>query len=286
LGLSRRWRAYQGVRKEQDVIAKLKKLARRYPKFGYRRLYRTLRRQHPEEGPINVKRVQRLCRLAGLNLPKRRRRKRHGQGVKSPVVAEYPNHVWAYDFVFDWCANGRQLKFLTLIDEYTRECLEIAVDHRMAARQVWPVLERVMAQRGVPQFIRSDNGPEFVAQYLTRMLTLKGVTCRHIDPGSPWQNGRNERFNGTFRDECANMETFHHRDHARALSQLFRRYYNTERPHSSLGYQTPTEFARRHPPVGAGSVDSCSNVPSPAPTGGCRNVPVAMPLQQDLNHTL
>jgi putative transposase len=263
------------------VIAKLKTLARRYPKFGYRRLYRTLRRRHPEEGPINVKRVQRLCRLAGLNLPKKRRRKRRGQGIKTPVIAEYPNHVWAYDFVFDWCANGRQLKFLTLIDEYTRECLEIAVDHRLAARQVWPVLERVMAQRGVPQFIRSDNGPEFVAQYLIRMLTLQGVTCRHIDPGSPWQNGKNERFNGTFRDECADMETFHHRDHARALSQRFRRYYNTERPHSSLGYQTPAEFARRHPPLGAGAGTCEYDSTEPAPKGGCRNDPMGLPQRNN-----
>jgi putative transposase len=268
------------------VIEKLQELARRYPRFGYRKLHRMLRRRHPEEGPVNVKRVRRLCTLAGLNLPQKRRRKRRGQGVKTPVIAEYPNHVWAYDFVFDWCENGRQLKFLTLVDEYTRECLEIEVDHRMGAKQVWQVLQRVMARRGVPTFIRSDNGPEFVAKYLTQMLAAQGVTCHHIEPGSPWQNGKNERFNGIFRDECANMETFHHRDHARALSQLFRRYYNTERPHASLGYQTPAEFARRHPPLGAGFVVSCSNVPSPAPKGGCRNVPVGMPLRQGTSHSM
>ena len=126
----------------------------------------------------------------------------------------------------------------------------------------------------MPAFVRSDNGPEFIAQCVARMLAVKGVACKHIDPGSPWQNGKNERFNGTFRDECANMETFHHRDHARAIAELFRRYYNTQRPHSSLGYQTPQEFARRHPPAAAGSVVSDSNVPSPAAAGGCRNVPV------------
>jgi putative transposase len=268
------------------VIEKLKELARRYPRFGYRRLHQMLRRRYPEGLPLNVKRVRRLCTLAGLNLPQRHRKKRRGQGVKTPVIAEYPNHVWAYDFVFDWCDNGRQLKFLTLVDEYTREGLEIEVDHRMGARQVWRVLQRVMAQRGAPAFVRSDNGPEFVAKYLTCMLALQGVTCVHIDPGSPWQNGKNERFNGIFRDECTNMETFHHRDHARVISRLFLRYYNTERPHASLGYQTPVEFARRHPPLGAGSGVSCSKVPSPAPNGGCRNVPVDMSLRQGTIHTL
>jgi putative transposase len=200
---------------------------------------------------VNVKRVHRLWVPAGLKLPPRKRRKRRGQGVKTPVVAEYPNHVWAYDFVFGWCENGHQLKFLTVVDEFTREGLAIAVDHHLGARQVCAVLERLMRQRGVPTFVRSDNGPEFIARALTRMLSVKGVACRHIDPGSPWQNGKNERFNDIFRDECANRETFHHRDHARAICRLFLKYYNQERPHSSLGYQTPLEFARRHPPWGA-----------------------------------
>jgi putative transposase len=251
------------------MIDTLKDLARRYPRFGYRRLHQMLLRQGT---PANVKRVRRLCVVAGLRLPTRKRRKRRGIGIKTPVMAEYPNHVWAYDFVFDWCENGRQLKFFTLVDEFTRQGLAIEVDHRMGARQVCQILDRVMQQRGVPAFVRSDNGPEFIARALQRMLAVKGVACRHIDPGSPWQNGKNERFNGTFRDECSNMETFHHRDHARAVSRLFVRYYNQERPHSSLGYQTPLEFARRHPPLGAGSVVSDLNVPSPAPNGGCRNV--------------
>ena len=259
------------------MIDTLQQLARQHPRFGYRRLHQMLLRHARAAGRprrINAKRVQRLCALAGLALPRRRRQKRRGMGVQFPVVAVHPHHVWAYDFVFDWCANGRQLKFLTVVDEFTRECLTIEVDHRMGARQVCGVLARLLRQRGVPAFVRSDNGPEFIAQCVARMLAVKGVACKHIDPGSPWQNGKNERFNGTFRDECANMETFHHRDHARAIAELFRRYYNTQRPHSSLGYQTPQEFARRHPPAAAGSVVSDSNVPSPAAAGGCRNVPV------------
>jgi putative transposase len=276
LGLSRRWRDYAGVKKEDDVMETLKELARKYPRFGYRRLHQMLLRRQAKDGPgkrVNVKRVRRICAAAGLKVPTRKRRKRRGLGVKTPVVAEYPNHVWAYDFVHDRCANGRQLRFLTVVDEFTREGLAIEVDHRMNAARIWQVLERLMRERGVPEFVRSDNGPEFIAKCLMRMLAVKNITCAHIEPGSPWQNGRNERFNGIFRDECANMETFHHKDHARALSQLFLKYYNQERPHSSLGYLTPREFARRHPPLGAGSVDSYSNVPSPAPQGGVPHVP-------------
>ncbi len=253
------------------MIEKLQELARRYPRFGYRKLHRMLLRQQPEALPINVKRVRRLCTLAGLNLPRKRRRKRRGQGVQTPVIAEFPNHVWAYDFVFDWCENGRQLKFLTLVDQYTRQCLEIEVDHRMGTKQVWQVLERVMARRGAPAFVRCDNGPEFVAKYLTRMLALRGITCPHIAPGSPRQNGKNERFNGIFRDQCTNMETFHHRDHARAFSRLFRRYDNTEQPHASLGYLTPAKFARRHPPLGCRLRCLVSERPLAYPHGGAQS---------------
>jgi putative transposase len=254
------------------MIEQLKELARRYPRFGYRRLHQMLRRQGRS---VNVKRVRRLCVLAGLRLPTKRRRKRGGIGVKPPVWAEYPNHVWAYDFVFDWCENGRQLKILTLEDEFTRECLALEVDHRMGARQVCLVLGRLMRERGVPQFVRSDNGPEFIARAVSRLLAVKGSACQHIDPGSPWQNGKNERFNGIFRDECANMETFRQCAHARAICRLFMRYYNQERPHSSLGYQTPQEFARRHPMAAAGYVVSDGHPPAPAAAMGCRSTAVS-----------
>ncbi len=157
------------------------------------------------------------------------------------MVRRTNTHVWAYDFLHDWCPSGRQLKILTVEDEFTRESLAIEVDYRITARQLCGILQGLMQRRGVPAFVRSDNGPEFVARSLRRMLAVKGAACKYIDPGSPWQNGREERFNGIFRDECANMETFHHRDHARALCRLFQKYYNSERPHSSLGYQTPEE---------------------------------------------
>jgi putative transposase len=263
MGMSRRWLSYQGLRKDQDVSERLKTLARRYPRFGYRRLHQMLLREGVK---VNVKRVRRLCVMLGLKLPARRKRKRRGIGIGAPVKAEHVNHVWAYDFVFDWCENGRQLKMLTVEDEFTRECLAIEVEHRMGAKGVCEALNKVMARRGAPEFVRSDNGPEFIARRLMEMLKARGVTCRHIDPGSPWQNGKNERFNGTLRDECTEMETFHHRDHARAVCRLFMRHYNQERPHSSLGYQTPEEFSRRHGLPAAGSVErvGASHRPQPA----------------------
>jgi putative transposase len=150
--------------------------------------------------------------------------------------------VWAYDFVHDVCENGRKLRVLTIEDEFTRMCMEIEVEYRMNARFVGQTLLRLFVEHGTPRYIRSDNGPEFIAKALMRMLQINGVECRHIDPGSPWQNGLNERFNGSYRDELANMETFGNRDHAWALSKGYKRRYNQERPHSSLGYQTPMEF--------------------------------------------
>ena len=264
LKISRRWRGYVSRRKDQDVSEKLKDLARKHPRYGYRRLHQMLLRAGVK---VNVKRVRRLCVVLNLKLPARRKKKRRGKGTGVPVVAEYPNHVLAYDFVHDWCENGRQLKILTVEDEFTRECLVLEVDHRMGALGVCRALEQVMAERGAPAFVRSDNGPEFIAKALMRMLAAKGVQCQHIEPGSPWQNGKNERFNGTLRSECTEMETFHHRDHARAVCELFRRHYNQERPHSSLGYQTPEEFARRHGLPAAGCVDSVGKVLHLQPAG-------------------
>jgi putative transposase len=243
LGLSRRWLSYSSRRKDDGVAARLKELAAKFPRFGYRRLHAMLKR---EGRRINLKRVRRLCRLHGLKLSRKMRRKRRGIGIGVPCRAEYPNQVWAYDFLFDQCENGRKLKVLTITDEFTRRCLGIEVEHRMTSAYVATTLLRLFGEHGAPTYVRSDNGPEFIAQSLMRMLANQGVQCRHIEPGSPWQNGLDERFNGSYRDECANLETFHNRDHARALSKLYRRHYNQERPHSGLGYQTPVEFAARH----------------------------------------
>ena len=244
LGISRRWLCYEGRPGKVDpVLGRLKLLAARHPRYGYRRLHVMLGRQGLK---VNVKRVRRLCLLHGLKLSRKRRRKRRGIGTGVPCRAEYPDHVWAYDFVHDVCQDGRKLKILTVEDEFTRRCLTIEVERRMPARAVCRVLLRLFAEHGTPAFVRSDNGPEFIAKALVGTLAENGVACRHIDPGSPWQNGLNERFNGTLRDECLNLETFAHRDQARAVCRLFTRHYNHERPHSALGYLTPAQFAARH----------------------------------------
>ena len=241
LRISRRWLSYQARRgKDDPVLPRLSELAARHPRYGYRRLHVLLRR---EGHRVNAKRVRRLCVLHGLKLSRRRRRKRRGIGTGVPCRAQYPGHVWAYDFVHDACQDGRKLKILTVEDEFTRRCLAIEVERRMPASAVCRALLRLFAEHGVPQFVRSDNGPEFIARALVRELAGRGVECRHIDPGSPWQNGLNERFNGSLRDECLNLETFAHRDQARAVCRLFMRHYNRERPHSALGYLTPDEFA-------------------------------------------
>lgn len=246
-GVSRRRLSYVARGRDEVIPARLKELARERPRFGYRRLHQMLRR---EGHRVNVKRIRRLCVLHGLKLSRKVRRKRRGQGIGMPCRAEYPHHVWAYDFVHDVCENGRKLKVLTVEDEFTRRCLAIEVEHRMPARFVAQTLLKLFAEHGLtPALVRSDNGPEFIAKCLMRTLHVKGVECRHVDPGSPWQNGINERFNGSYRDECANLETFHNRNHARALSRLYVRDYNERRPHSSLGYLTPEEFARKAAPA-------------------------------------
>jgi putative transposase len=224
------------------IVTQLKELAMKYPRFGHRRLHAMLQRRGIV---INRKRAHRLCKLHGLRVPVKRRRRRRGEKQVNPLVADHPNHVWTYDFVCDVDESGRKLRFLTIEDEFTRQAVAIEASTRLPSRKVIEVLARVIGERGAPQFIRSDNGPEFIAKALMSWLKEHGVKTHHIDPGSPWQNGFGESLNGKFRDEFLNMELFHHPDHARAMSRLWRRYYNQERPHSSLDYATPDEFAAK-----------------------------------------
>jgi putative transposase len=233
---------YQARSCEDDaaIVTQLKELAMKYPRYGHRRLHAMLKRR---DVVINRKRVHRLCKVHGLRVPVKRRRRRRGEKQVNPLVADHPNHVWTYDFVCDVDETGRKLRFLTIEDEFTREAVAIEASTRLPSRKVIDVLARVIGERGAPRFIRSDNGPEFIAKALMNWLNERGVKTHHIDPGSPWQNGFGESLNGKFRDEFLNMELFHHPDHARAMSRLWRRYYNQERPHSSLDYVTPDEFA-------------------------------------------
>jgi putative transposase len=167
-----------------------------------------------------------------------------------PVPATGANQVWAYDFVHDRCANGQKLKLLTVVDEWTRECLAIEVGARINSSRVIEVLSRLMSRHGHPTFIRSDNGPEFVAHRVKEWLNNSGVQTSFIEPGKPWQNGANESFNGKLRDECLNMEWFRNRADAKSIVEQWRRYYNEERPHSSLNYHTPAQAGAGQQSIG------------------------------------
>ena len=244
LGISRRRVKYVSRKDDGALVKRMMELVSQHRRAGCRQLRRLLKLEGIH---VNLKRVRRLCREHGLLLKQKRRRKRLGIGAGIPCGAEYPNHVWAWDFVEDRTETGRKLRILTIVDEFTRRCIEVEVEHRMNAKFVARTLLKLFAMHGVPKFIRSDNGPEFIAKFLMNVMKLHGIEARHIDPGSPWQNGKNERFNGTLRDECLNQETFHHRDHARAVVKLFKRHYNEDRPHSSLATKehwaiTPSAF--------------------------------------------
>ena len=229
--------------KDAPVITAMRMLSSQYPRYGYRRIHIFLRRQGFELG---WSRALRLWRQAALLLPKKRPRRRIAASrprIHTPFKA---NAVWAYDFVFDTTADGRQIKCLTVIDEYTRECLAIDVAGSIRSRRVVEVLSRLVSTHGAPLFVRSDNGPEFVSRAILEWIAATGIATAHIDPGKPWQNGSDESFNGKLRDECLSLEWFRSRREAAVLIEAWRRHYNAVRPHSSLSYLTPHEFKQRH----------------------------------------
>jgi putative transposase len=232
---------YQPRRAAEEALReRIARLAERHPRYGYRRIWALLRR---EGWRVNHKRVQRLWQQARLQVGKpRRRRPRPAHPEQMPTQAAYPGHVWTYDFVHDACWTGTKLKLLPVVDEFTRECLAIAVATSLSAERVLVVLARLFALHGAPAYLRSDNGPEFVAHQVQTWLTLHRAETLYIDPGCPWQNGFGESFNGSLRDECLNMSAFASVAEARILIESFRRQYNEERPHSRLGYRTPAEF--------------------------------------------
>jgi putative transposase len=223
-----------------DLLMTMQELAQQRRRYGYRRIYRLLRRRGQV---VNKKRVQRLWQRAKLQVG-RPRRKRCRPIHPPSQQATHPNHVWTYDFVKDRCLDGRPLRILTVMDEFTREGLAIEVRGTFPARQVLVVLARLFELHGPPAYLRSDNGPEFVALAVRGWLHQQHVQTLSIDPGCPWQNGYEERFNGTVRDECLNSHAFASVVEAQVLCAAYLREYNVERPHSSLGYQTPLEFKR------------------------------------------
>ena len=231
-------------RDEVELVRKIHELAIHHGRYGYRRITILLRR---EGRKINRKRVHRIWKSEGLGLP-RRRPKRYRVGPRGEIVnkAEYPNHVWSYDFLEDRTERGSKLRILVIIDEYTRECLSIKVAPSIPALVVLGILEWLFMVRGAPKFIRSDNGPEFIAKVICRWLKDNGCQTIFINPGSPWENGYIESFIDKLRDECLNREIFRNGKEAQAIVEGWRQEYNNYRPHSSLGYLTPAEFARRY----------------------------------------
>jgi putative transposase len=244
--------------KDAPVIAAMRDVAAQYPRYGYRRIQIFLgRRGHT----MSADRMHRLWRQAGLQVPRKRPQRRVATGRPRPTPPTAANHVWAYDFLFDACANGQALKCLTVVDEWTRECLAIDVAGSIRSSRVIDVLARLISVHGAPRYLRSDNGPEFIAEAILRWITAAGIETAFIDPGKPWQNGTDESFNGKFRDECLNMEWFRTRAEATVLIEQWRRHYNEVRPHSSLGYLTPTEFKSQ---IKSGHLEERASTPSVA----------------------
>jgi putative transposase len=253
MGVARSMMGYRSIRAEKDApaIAAMRNLSAQYPRYGYRRIRIFLGREGHSMG---TERAHRLWRAEGLQLPRRRPRRRVAESRPRPLPPNAPNHVWAYDFVFDACANGQQLKCLTVVDEFTCECLAIDVAGSIRSSRVIEVLSRLVSLHGAPGAIRSDNGPEFISRAILKWLTDSKIRTALIDPGKPWQNGMNESFNGKFRDECLSLEWFRSREEARVVIEQWRRHFNLVRPHSRLEYLTPHEFKLRYDSTTAGAV--------------------------------
>jgi len=219
-------------------------LSRENPRYGYCRVWALLKREGFE---VNKKRVHRLWREEGLKVPakqhKRRRLLGNSENGCKRRRAEYRDHVWSYDFVIDRTEDGRRLKMMPVVDEYSRECLSIEVQRSITAEDVVRTLAALFEQRGEPSFIRSDNGPEFIAQGVKQWLEVSGVKTLYIEPGSPWENAYSETFISRLRDELLKREEFTSLLEAKVLIKEYRNHYNCKRPHSALGYRTPAEFA-------------------------------------------
>jgi putative transposase len=225
--------------RNEELRAALITLADQKRRYGYRRLWAILTRQGWK---VNLKRVYRLYREERL-MVRRVRRKRLLRATPINAHVTAPNHEWALDFVFDGLATGRGIRTLTIVDSFTRECPALVVDTSLSGQQVTRVLEQIIQERGAPKALRCDNGPEFTSRHFIGWCEEKGIALVHIQPGRPMQNGQVESFNGRFRDECLNANWFANLADARRKIESWRQDYNSERPHSSLAYRTPAEYA-------------------------------------------
>jgi putative transposase len=241
-GLSRTAVRYQPSDNNELLLKRIKELAFEHIRYGYRHIWALLRR---EGWLVNKKRVWRLWKKNGLQVPRRLpRQRKQGMGVNVfPVRALAPNHIWTLDFVADRLSHGGRLRMLSVLDEFTRECLTVQVERSLKAKDVQEALEKVIKERGAPCYLRSDNGSEFVEKNLQKWLRQNNVDSIFITPGSPWENGFCESFNGKLRDECLNMHWFKTLREAKVLIEMWRKEYNTFRPHRALRYKTPAEFA-------------------------------------------
>lgn len=247
---------------EAGLVERMLQLSRARPRFGYRRIGSLLR---AEGWRASHTRVCRLWRREGLKVPQKKRKRRSLGKAENGCDrhrAESRNHVWAWDFVFDRTTSGSPLKWLSIVDEFTRECLALKVSRSITSEDVIDTLAELFAMYGVPRHIRSDNGPEFVAKSLREWLERIGVGALYVEPGSPWENGYAESFHSRVRDEFLAVEEFESLSAARSLTSRWREDYNRVRPHSSLGYVAPAVFAARWI---ASVPERTSATPQPAP---------------------
>jgi transposase InsO family protein len=240
IGLARSTQQYKAVsRDDEDLRLALIRLAKQYGRYGYRKVAALLRM---EGWRVNHKKVERLWREEGLQLPQRHKKRKRLYHKDSSIIRlrpQYPNHIWSVDFVHDRLSNGRPYKMLTVLDEYTRQALCVAVRPRMGSAEVLEALYPLLLRHGKPAYIRSDNGPEFIAGALQAWLKKVGIKPIQIYPGSPWENGYNERFNGTLRREVLNAEWFSSTRHAQIVIDKWMQQYNHVRPHQALNMRPP-----------------------------------------------
>ena len=240
---TQRYQAKTDTEEIQRLVSRMHELVRKYPRYGYRMIRAKLRQ---EGWRVNFKRIYRLWRREGFKVPRKTRKKRRlGHSGNSCIRrrAEHKDHIWTWDFIHDRTASGQPLKWFAITDEYTRECLALEVDRSITADKVLDVLTSLFLVRGVPKHIRSDNGPEFIAGAIRRYSRQVGLEMLYIEPGSPWENGFAESFFSRLRDELLNVEEFMNLAEVRWFADHRQQEHNQERPHSSLGYQTPSEFA-------------------------------------------
>ena len=245
LGQPRATQRYQATEPDDEVglTTAIIGYATRYGRYGYRRITALL---HRGGWSVNHKRVERIWRREGLKVPQKQPKRGRlwlTDGSCVRLRPCWPNHVWSYDFVMARTNDGKAFRMLTVIDEYNRECLAIEVSRRLDADAVLYRLTELFVSRRPPDYIRSDNGPEFTARAVREWLSRVGVKTLYIEPGSPWENGYNESFNGKLRDELLNREIFYTLKEAQILIERWRHEYNTIRPHSALGYRPPAPEA-------------------------------------------